>query len=353
MFMKIRQNNVEEGRWNKIHEIIMGASKIVCSTHINADGDGIGSQVAFCELMKTLDKECRIMNPSPMPEEFDFLNHTTKLEFYNKSNHFDWLKGADLAVIFDIGDIKRLHELGDDLHYLKIPILSIDHHPHADTNSIAYMVHDISVAATGELVYDYIKYVYDKLGQPMTLKRTMADGLYVSLLTDTGSFRFSNTSPKAHEIAGELLHSGVKPYEIYERVYENNSFEKIFLQSSAMKTIQCDETGQLAWFIVDRKMINDSGAKDEDVSGFTDLVRSIKGVEVAVMFHEISDSTTRANFRSKGRVSIDSLARELGGGGHAFAAGVTINLPMCDSIEKVVAETKSVIQKTFAESSKK
>jgi len=347
MFMKIHQNNTEEGRWSKIHDIIMGASKIVCSTHINADGDGIGSQVAFCELMKSLDKECRIMNPSPMPEEFEFLNHTTKLEFYNKTNHFGWLKGADLAVIFDIGDIKRLHELGDDIHSLKIPILSIDHHPHADTNSIAYMVHDISVAATGELVFNYIKYVYDKLGQPMRLKLTMAEGLYVSLLTDTGSFRFSNTSPKSHEIAAELLHSGVKPYEIYERVYENNSLEKIFLMSSAMKTIQCDETGQLAWFIVDQSMINEAEAKDGDVSGFTDMVRSIKGVEVAVMFHEMPDGTTRVNFRSKGRVSIDGLARELGGGGHAFASGVSIGLSMDDCIQKVVGATQSVINDTF------
>jgi len=336
--------NLAEERWREVHHLILNAKRIVCSTHVGPDGDGLGSQLAFYHLLKAQKKDCRILNPSPLPEVYRFLSQLAHFEQYDGMYHTSWLRQADLAIIFDSGDYRRLRLLGEDLKKFNIPTLSIDHHPHLNPSGFSYALHDVSACATGYLVYEYIKYAEKHVGSGNGLSIEIAKGLYLAIMTDTGSFRFNNTSAEAHEMAGELIRFGIKPYDVYQQVYESTPVERIHLMAAALKTVHIDGDGQLALFMVTRKMIKEAGAKLEYVTGFTDLVRSIRGVEVAVMFHEIADDRCRVNFRSKGRIQIDELARRLGGGGHPFAAGVTVEKPLEQAMEYVVSAIRQEIK---------
>ena len=326
----------QKKRWEQIHHLIVNARRVICSTHINPDGDGLGSQMAFYYYLNGLEKECRILNPSPLPETYHFLSHFAHFESYDIDFHSAWLQKADLAIVFDSGDYKRLKTLGEDLRKYNIPTLSIDHHLHPNPNGFSYALHDVSASATGYLVYEYIKYAKKSVGSKDGLSSEIANGLYLAIMTDTGSFRFNNTSPETHEMAGELLQSGIKPYDLYRQVYESTPVEQVRLMASALKSVKLEGNGRLAWFKVTRDMVKNAGATHEHVNGFTDVARSIRGIEVAVMFHEISEKICRVNFRSKGRIRIDQLARYLGGGGHPFAAGVMVNKSLDQAIKRVI-----------------
>ncbi|MDP6456208.1 MAG: bifunctional oligoribonuclease/PAP phosphatase NrnA [Candidatus Marinimicrobia bacterium] len=333
-----------EKRWASVHQLIDDSDRIVFSTHISPDGDGLGSQLAMARFLEKRGKECRIFNPTPLPGDMHFLTEFGTFEEYDRQMHFDWVKSADLAIAFDIGDYKRLGRLGHDFQKACLPALSIDHHPHPSPNGFTYSVHDISACATGFLVYEYIKYANGKNGSRPALEPEIAKSLYVAILTDTGSFRFNNTSAEAHEMASELIRSGVRPYDVYEQVYESTPVERIRLMALALDTVEVEGDGTLAWFTVTKEMMEEAGAKDEHVGGFTDLVRSIKGVEVAAMVHEKPGGQSRVNFRSKGRVRIDELARCLGGGGHAFAAGVLLEQPIEEATSLVVSKILTEIK---------
>ena len=160
-------------------------------------------------------------------------------------------------------------------------------------------------------------------------------------MTDTGSFRHSNTNEKCHQIAIESLNHGVNNTKIYQSIYENRSPEQINLLAKILKNLDYDLDGRLAWFIIDQKMLIESGAKNKDVDGFTDFVRTIKGVEVAVMFFEIETNVFRINFRSKGKYIINDVAKEIGGGGHKFAAGAMIKGNSSSVITNVLSKAKS------------
>lgn len=354
-------------RWKSVDDLIERSRRILCSTHVNADGDGLGSQQAISHFLRDLGKECQILNPSPLPEDYRFMSQYSKFGTYDHRRDADWVRNADLAIIFDIGDFSRLETLGKDLEAFGIPMLSIDHHPHPVSeggparhpqrgaggpdglsggigrDGSIHMVHDVSACATGYLVHEYIKYATRRRGRADGLKTEIATGLYVAVMTDTGSFRFSNTSPEAHEMAGELIRHGVDPSWIYEQVYESGPVERIRLMAAALETVKVDHEVGLAWFTVTREMMDKAGAKPEHAGGFTDTVRSIKGVEVAVMIRELSHEECKMNFRSKGRIRIDDLAREFGGGGHPFAAGATLSLPLELAVERVVSTCRKRI----------
>ena len=346
---KISVNTNGQERWSAVKEMLDGAQNLILSTHMNPDGDGLGSQLAMASYLKNQGKKCTIFNPSPVPEDLQFLAEYADFKHYDRPSHKHMLPLADLAVIFDIGEYGRLGYIGEDLKETDLPILSIDHHPHRDPNGFSHFVHDVSACATGYLIYDFLKYAN---GSEVVLSEGAAKGLYVALMTDTGSFRFSNTDAAAHDMAGKLIQLGVKPHELYQEIYESMPMEKVKLLSACLENIRLACNGRLAWFTITRDMIADAGASNEHVGGFTDTVRSVKGVEVAVMIHELGDRRTRLNFRSKGRVTIDGLAREFGGGGHRFAAGAVVDQPLEVVREGIVPAGVAEIEKQLGEKAK-
>ncbi|MEE9166049.1 MAG: bifunctional oligoribonuclease/PAP phosphatase NrnA [Candidatus Neomarinimicrobiota bacterium] len=344
------QNGPDE-RWAEFHSLIGTAQTIVFSTHVEPDGDGLGSQVAMYQFLSLRGKKCRILNPSPLPDAYLFLSDLAPFEYYDRASHAHWLEHVDLAVIFDSGSYKRLAQLGEDLRRLTVPTFSLDHHPHPNPNGFVYTLHDVSACATGYLLYEYMKYATARWGGDDGLTKEIAEGLYVALMTDTGSFRFNNTSAGAHQMASELIRLGIRPYDLYQRVYESTPVERILLMADSLETVRLTGGGKLAWFTVTREMIKKVGARPEYVSGFTDVVRSIRGVEVAVMVHELTGDSCRVNFRSKGRVRIDMVARRMGGGGHPFAAGTTVQMGLEQAVEYVVSNTLRELESQMANGS--
>ena len=224
-----------------------------------------------------------------------------------------------MILIFDVGDFKRLRTLADVITKYNLVTMNIDHHPHPDENYFNHNIVDLKAAATGCMVYDYLQAVRE-----VPLSKDICDGLYTAVMTDTGCFRYSNTNNKCHLIAIESLSKGVKTNEIYQQVYENSSQARIQLLGELLSNLHYELDNTFAWFEVTRDMMSRAHAAKSDVDGFSDMVRTIKGVEVALMIMENDADSCRVNFRSKGKFSVNDIAKSLGGGGHAFAAGAIV-----------------------------
>ena len=325
--------------WQQINEMIIASERILLTTHENPDGDGLGSASAMYYHLQEVGKECRIINCSDLPVEYDFLNQNIIFELYDVKEHDEWLEKCDLAIIFDVGDFKRVRGIKDAINRNEIKTINIDHHPHSDDHPFSLNVVDTNAAATGAIVFDYLKMARKK---PMT--KNMCEGLYTAIMTDTGSFRYSNTDAKCHEIAIECLKAGVETSRIYQRVYETKPQGGVRLLARVIDNITFDSSGELAWFSIDQKMLDAADASSKDVDGFTDFVRSIKGVEVAVMVFENGTNSCRINFRSKGKYAINDVAKYFGGGGHRFAAGAIVKGNKETIIPLVVTETKASLE---------
>lgn len=324
--------------WTEINNKITPANRIVITTHIHPDGDGLGSSVAMILHLLETGKDCRIYIASELPAEYTFLNKGEHIYRYESPEDEEWISKADLALVFDVGDYMRMKLVGDVLRANNIPMINIDHHPIQKESPFLIDAVETAVAATGELVYDYLQSVRTA---PLTIE--MWEGLYTSVLTDTGSFAYSNTTVMCHKIAIESLQAGINTAQIHQDVYESRPIEKMKLLSKVIDNVELDCGGELAWFTIDEDMVAASGAERKHVDGFTDVVRKIKGVEVAVMIFE-NENSCRVNFRSKGKYIVNGIALELGGGGHQLACGAVVEGTMDDVLPKVLDLTKAEIE---------
>ena len=327
--------------WAQVHQVISNADRIMLTTHENPDGDGLGAECGLFHHLKEIGKDVRIVNYSPLPNEYQYLNDDEIFECYDKDYHEDWIKDVNLVLIFDVGDFVRTRTIVDAIKKHNLITMNIDHHPHPDAHPFTHNIVDLTAAATGCMVYDYLKLFRKK---PITKKSF--DGIYSAVMTDTGCFRYSNTDQKCHEIAIECLTSGVETHIIYRRIYENSTRSRMRLMGELLTKLHYELDGNLAWFTITQDMMELTQAKKSDVDGFSDLVRSIQGVEISLMIFEQNENSCRINFRSKGNYAINDVAKLMGGGGHAFAAGAVVQGSLKDVTEKVVkAAIQSLNQK--------
>ncbi len=324
--------------WHQVHNVIDRAQRIMLTTHENPDGDGLGSEVALYHHFREIGKDVRIINYSSLPDEYNFLGSADIFETFNESEQLDWLKIVDMVIIFDVGDFDRVRGIRDIIEQYQLETMNLDHHPHPEDHPFTHNVVNIDAAATGCMVYDYLKVARSK---PLT--KSICTGIYTAVMTDTGCFRYSNTDEKSHTIAIECLEKGVSTHQIYQLVYENSSKARVGLLGNILTTLNYELEGQLAWFIVSQDMVKNASATNNDIEGFSDFVRTIKGVEVAIMIYEQNVQSCRINFRSKGKFKVNSIANELGGGGHAFAAGAILEGPLSELTTKIVSLSKQMI----------
>ena len=324
--------------WNHINHYISEAETILLTMHENPDGDGLGSATAMYHYLKEVDKDCRIIQVSKLPLEYHYLNDGDIIETFDLDRHGKWIEKVDLVIIFDVGDFKRIREIKDQIEHHNITTLNIDHHPHPEDHPFTHSVVDLKAASTGDMVYDYIKTVRNG-----NITKAMAEGIYTAVMTDTGCFRYSNTNSHCHNIAIECIEVGVDTTSLYQRIYESSSHARVALLGKILRAIHYELDGVFAWFVIDQKMMDDAKATNADVEGFSDFVRTIRGVEVAMMVLENADGSCRLNFRSKGKYIINGVASELGGGGHKFAAGAIVNESIETLLLSAVGKTKSAI----------
>ena len=315
-------------------ELVAGR-RVALSTHLNADGDGCGSESALARMLAAHGLEVRVVNPTPWPEMFDFLLGD---EFVNLSSRGSKaLRDIDLLIVLDISDVTRLGHLTESVRALSVPKLVIDHHVASDDPAGPYGLSDTSACATAELVYD----IAQVMGWEITPE--IARALYTGMLTDTGGFRFSNTSPRCLAVAAQLLAHGVDPEEMYTRIYASAPAGRVRLMADVLATLQVDEAHGLTWLTMQAGALEKYAVKAEDLDGIVEHARSIAGTRMALLFRDLGHGKVKISFRSIGGTDVNVFAREFGGGGHAKAAGALVAGELSAVRDRVVERAKSFL----------
>ena len=315
-------------------ELVPGR-RVVLSTHMNADGDGCGSEVALARLLAQHGLDVRIANPTPWPDLFGFLLGDDVKE--ESARGAAALQNVDLLIVLDISDVRRLGALADTVRRLRVPKLVIDHHIPSEDPAGDVLFTDVAACATGELVYD----LASVLGFELT--PAVAQALYAAILTDTGSFRFSNTSPRCHAIAADLLSSGVDPEDMYVRIYASAPAGRVRLLADVLSTLGVDEKRGLAWLSMTNGTLEKYGVRQDDLDGIVEHARSIAGTKMALFFRDLGYGKVKVSFRSTGEVDVNAFARQFGGGGHAKASGALIAGTLEDVRERVIAAAQQFV----------
>jgi len=284
--------------------------RFLVASHEGPDGDAISSTLALTNALRELGKEVVAYNRDTIPEGFEFLPGADSLV-----HDLTGSKPFDAIFVLDAGELRRA---GSHLRDLSPVLVNIDHHPHSEQfGSIHYV--DEEASATGVLIYRILQ-----AGQ-LPVSKAVAQCIYTAILSDTGSFRYSNANLEAFRVAGEMVELGVDPWEIAAGLYESQPEKRLRLLAPVLQTLTVSSCGRLASVSVTTEMMEQSGAGPEYTDGFVNYPRSIKGVEVGLFFRQVGPRSFKIGFRSKGVVDVGSLSRELGGGGHHNAAGAVMD----------------------------
>jgi bifunctional oligoribonuclease and PAP phosphatase NrnA len=299
-------------------DLLDRAKLYVLVTHVNPDGDAIGSQVGLGRYLLSLGREVRVVNQDDTPQELKFLEFDgPAAERYEPSRHDGLLDAADAIVLVDNSAPDRLGRMEAPARSRTRKTFCIDHHP-TRTTPWAGNVIDTSASATAMIVHELVR---ERGGSP---DRAAADALYAGLATDTGFFRFNSTSPRALRVAAELLEAGADPTRCYREVYERNSPAYTRLLGRALAGLALSEDGAVASVGLTLGMIEACGAAGVDTSEVTTPVLAVDGVRIAILFRELSGGKVKVSLRSKGSLDVQKMAAEFGGGGHRNASGIVL-----------------------------
>jgi len=326
----------------KIPEDVIAAVKtaenIVLLTHAHPDGDALGSLFGFGNILKGIGKNVLCFLEEPVSHLYDFLPGVETVEC-DLGNYRRFLKDAgknNLHIALDCGDRERLGIFCEEF-LQSSPFIVIDHHQsHASFGSNRWVESDRS--STGEMVYE----LASALGAKLNYESAYC--LYVAICTDTGSFRYSCTTPRTMQVAAELLEYGVKTEEVGHHLYDNYSRERLRLMEMVLSTLNLYHNDRLAMMHVSADMLEQSGASLQDVEGFIDLPRSLRSVDVAVLIKEKSGGSIAVSLRAKGTCDVADVAKMFHGGGHRNAAGFRRE---GKSIAEVQSELLSVLDQTL------
>lgn len=301
-------------------------------SHFHPDGDAIGSLLATGLALKAMGKDVKLYNESPIPAVYRFLPSVSAIE-----HQLDPGAGFDAAVILDCGDIDRIGAATETVG--QIPLLvNIDHHV-TNTRFGHMQLIDVEACATSEIIYRVIQRL------PVTIDCAMATAIYTGILTDTGSFRFSNTNHSAFAICAEMIGKGADPYKVAQHVYGTYSLGRIKLLNLALDSLEISPNGRLSVMTLTQRMLRETRTQAEDIDGIINYARRIEDVKVAALIHELSSNGStpkgrrqfHVSLRSDGTVDVANIAAAYGGGGHASASGF--------SVESSLAELKAQIMR--------
>lgn len=315
---------------------LLAARTVALSTHINSDGDGCGSEAALALLLAQKGMDVRIVNPTPWPTMFDYLLRGVRNDSPRRAAA---LEGVDQLVVLDISDVGRLGVLAEAVRALSPAPLVIDHHQPGDEPPGPVRFADTSACATGELVFDLAVV----LGLEITAH--VATALYTAILTDTGGFRFSNTSARCLAIASYLVSLGVEPEAMYRRIYASSSIGRIRLLGEALCTLDVDSASGIASIEIDAGALARHNVIPEDLDGMAEYPRSILGTRLALFFRDLGHGKVKVSLRSIGDVDANAIARTFGGGGHAKAAGALIEGTLPEVKAKVLEAARKMLSR--------
>jgi len=310
--------------------LISNKQDIVITTHVNPDGDAIGSSLALYNYLNKMGHKVNIIAPNDFPDFLKWMHNVDKIiNFSNsKEESADLIDKASVIFCLDFNNLDRINNLGDLISLSNASKVLIDHHLEPD-NFYDYKIHDIKASATAELIYDFLSYV-----DPELIDKNIAEALYTGILTDTGSFKFSITS-KVHKVIANLLDKGVDTDYVNNKIYDSNSFNKIKLIGYALsEKLELASNGNVAYIVLSRKELLDHNFKKGDTEGLVNYALSIENVNMAVLIIETKERI-KFSFRSIGKFSVNEFARKhFDGGGHKNAAGGSIEDKLSVALNK-------------------
>src|SRR2546425_1202138 len=304
---------------SQVVELIEKKDRFAITSHVRPDGDGLGSSLGLFWLLRSLNKDVEVIMRDPAPHSYQQLPGAGTIRV---APHVG--EQFEAVFVIECSDLQRpgLDDLGQQF------VVNIDHHSTTELfGSINWI--DSTAAAVGEMIYNLCK------ATGVRVTKEIAECVYTALLTDTGSFHYSNTTERTFKIASELVRTGVRPAKTAEAIYGNYQWPKIELLSQVLSTAKRDESGHVAFMRQTLEMQEQTKASEEDADGFVNFPLSVGDVHAVALFKECSPGVYRTSLRSKGEVNVAKVAERFGGGGHRNAAGCTLK-GSWDEIERQV-----------------
>lgn len=293
---------------SQVVELIENKQDFAITTHIKPDGDGVGSSLGLCWLLRSLGKSAEVVVRGEIPLAYRSLPGAGEIRDIERIE-----KKYDAVFVIECSDLQRPGIAGLDDQFT----VNIDHHATSDHFGSVNWI-DSTASAVGEMIYNLVK----AIGGRVT--REIAECVYMALVTDTGSFHFSNTTDRTLKVASELIKAGAKPAEISEAVYNNYPWSRIELMRQVLGTVKRDASGKVASLRQTLAMREQAGAVDGDNNGFVNIPLAARDILACVYMREIGDNVYRVSLRSKGDINVAAVAERWGGGGHRNAAGLRI-----------------------------
>ena len=310
--------------YDDLIKIINRADNFLITSHINPEGDSVGSVFAMERLLHTLGKKTMIVCHDPIPNDFDFLGLSWIQYTQLKDNpSFQW------AIILDSPSMERVGDVGHLIADTS-KVINIDHHV---SNKFfgAYNVVDSNASSCGEMLYALFKQLH------ITVSKEVAVLLYTAISTDTGSFRYNNTSEHTHAVISDLIKSGFDLTRLNEQLYSNMSIGRIKLLELFLHNVHFSQDQTIAWSYLTHRDLLSVGAHPEDSEGFVNMLCDIKGVKIAFLAWEKNDNAMiKVSLRAKGNCDVNRIAKCFNGGGHTKASGCTIQDTLEGAIEKLL-----------------
>ena len=315
--------------YSKLNDIIKSSKNILIISHVNPDGDTLGSMCGlYCAILENFKKKCDMVAISKIPDVYSYLPHLSdvkNVDDLDKSREYDLVINVDVAALDRACDAKILFEKA------KFTV-NIDHHK---TNNAYGNLNFINpdASSTGEVLFG----CFENMDWKVNLDCAIC--LYTAILTDTGSFRFDNTKPSTFEVASKLVEIGVQPSDIYKKVYESDSKTLVMFQAHCISKAKFLEDDRIAYTLVYKKDMEKFSAGDDCMEGLTEKLRAIVTTRIAFVAKEMKSGGTKISMRSK-FADVAEICSVFGGGGHRLAAGCTIKAPVEDAAKKVLEEIK-------------
>jgi phosphoesterase RecJ-like protein len=321
----------------RVAAVIARHASFVLTTHVNPDGDALGSELAMAYALSQMGKQAAIFNHSATPDNYRWLDPAGDIIRFSPERDRAAILAAEAIIILDANQASRIRSLEQTVREAKGVKIVIDHHLDPESFADHYVI-DEGATSTGEIVYRM-------LGEwaGVSITREIARALYAAIMTDTGSFRFPRTDPEIHRIAAHLLERGADPTDIFVNVYESASLGRMRLLGEALDSMKTEYGGKLAYIVCTRAMFAQTNTSEIETDNFTTFAMGVQGVVVGILFNELENGV-KISFRSKGDIPVNQLAKEFGGNGHLNAAGARLfDVKIGDIVPEVIEKARKYV----------
>lgn len=320
---------------NEVITILDNAQTVCITTHINSDGDSLGSQLGLKLLLEQCGKTVFCVNPSHVPANLAFLQDADSIRVFDGERDTKLLASVDVLLVLDGNSPSRMRGMEDAIMLSPAKKAVIDHHQEPVQFADAYAI-DTDACSTAELIYRLVVILENRRSDTLVTK-PIAEALYTGIMTDTGNFRFPRTDSDVHRIIARLIDAGVEPYRVFDNVFNQNPMNRARLLGATLATMQTFHSGKLCMMVVTHDMMRSTETNVDHIEGFVEQTLGIQGVQMGALVVELEDQI-KMSLRSKGDIPVNKMAGHFGGGGHINAAGCRTTTMSLKEVQQTIID---------------